>query len=114
MSDSEQVKKRRSEIYWEGDQLICVMRNGTMYKFEEQTGGIIEEAARSATVRRTERGQVVEELKENLMFNKLICKSCVEPVLKESEFEINKLKGSETVALKKAMLELYDIESFLN
>lgn len=104
---------RSNDIYWEDSKLVFKTRSGKVYKFEEQTGQIIKDARTSSTMIRVERGQRVEELNEDLFYNKMIVKSCVEPQLKESEFDINKLPGSEGLGLRKVINELYDIQAFL-
>ena len=110
----EEVKKAKNEVFWEGEHLIVNTRSGNSYKLEEQIGEVIDKAIKTSTVRRENRGVVTKTLKENSMFSTLIVKSCVEPVLKENEFDISKLKGSETILLKKAIAKLYDISNFLN
>lgn len=107
------VKRGKNTYAWVGEQLVATTRSGKVYKFEEQIGDVIEKAAKVATIKRKEGNQLVTTLDEVTMYNTLICRSCVEPELDETTFDMNKLKGSETMLLKKVMLELYDLESFM-
>lgn len=107
------VVRAKNSFEWKGEKLVVTTRSGAIYEFEEQLGDALDKAAKAATMKKQVGNQMTETLNEAVMYNTLICQSCVKPKLDEMEFEINKLKGSETILLKKAMMELYDLESFM-
>lgn len=107
-------QEHKNEMYWEGEFLIVKTRRGKTYKFEEQNESVLSDARKVATMQKRDRnGNVTPELNEELMFTKMLVGSCVEPKLIESEFDLNALKGSEAMLLRKALFKLYDLDSFL-
>lgn len=113
MNDEKSETRKRNNMSWKDDKLIVETRSGKVFELEEQLGSVLEDAAKVATTKKQQGDKIFNELNETVLYNTLICKSCVEPVLNEMDFDITKLKGSEMVLLKKAIMELYDIHNFL-
>ena len=113
MSDEISEKRKKNSMTWKGDKLILETRSGKVYGLEEQLGSILEDAAKVATTKKQQGDKIVSDINEKVMYNHLVCKSCTNPTLNEMEFDIAKLKGSEMVLFKKAIVSLYDIHTFL-
>lgn len=109
-----EVGSRKNEIYWEGEILVVKTRSGTIYRLEEQQSEVVENIRASCIRRERQRnGQIEESIDEVLAGTKLFIKSCISPKLNEDNFDFKKLKGSESMALQRALNELYDMGQFL-
>jgi hypothetical protein len=112
IEDSKEVikdSKPKNSIEWEKGLLVIKTRSGKYFKLEEQTGKVFDKAVKVSTKKVRIGNTVTDELNEEMLEELLFIKSCVEPILKEGEFEINSLLASETITIKKALAELYDL-----
>jgi len=98
---------------WEKGLYVLRTRSGKVYRLEEQSGKVFSQARKVSTmIKKTRQGET-EETNTEMMYNILIIKSCVEPVLKQSTFNLDDLPGSESLMLRKAIMDLYSMDAFL-
>lgn len=109
----EEDEPQENTLEWQGDKFVLTCRRGKQYVFEEQPDSVITNARKSSTMIKRTRSGDTEDINIDMMYSKMIVKSCVDPILKESDFDLGKLPGSEALLLRKAMMDLYSMNSFL-
>ena len=107
------MNKRENKIEWKDDKMIVTIRSGKVYELEEQSDKVVTKCRKAAEINKKNGRETTIDVDEDVMNEMLLIKSCVKPILKESEFDLTSLPGSEAMALRKAIQDLYDLEIFL-
>jgi len=105
-------KEKIPGLYFEGEFVCVVARNGNSYKLKELITKDLKACYTAATKvsGRDRAGEPIKKIDESVANSLVISRSCVEPELDDS-FKVDELPGSESMLLSKAVEELYNIKN---